>query len=328
VNPFDCKLCILLVLFVTRLFADSVAIGGELSAPFLEDQHPNIVFLLADDLGYGDVGCYGAKDIRTPNIDRLANEGTRFTQFYSNGAECSPTRAGFLTGRYQQRIGGLDGAIGIGGVGRYDDAIRLAKNKELGLPTTLPTISRALQQAGYDTAIVGKWHLGYEESFSPNRHGFDHAFYVSGGAVDYFHHVEPPPDFTPALFRNGQPVRQTRYLTDWLADEASEWLIRRHRSSSQKPFFLYVPFTAPHSPYQGPMDSLTAPLDAKSDLWQQGRSTPPLYASMIESMDQAIGRILTTIEDLGQSERTLVVFTSDNGGTGSSQKTSFRRRTS
>lgn len=136
----------------------------------------NILLLLADDLGYGDLSCYGCPDIRTPSLDKLAGEGVRFTRFYSNAPECTPSRTALLTGRYQQRVGGLECAIGLGGVGRYDEAEWLASKGELGLPETETTIGAELSRAGYDTCICGKWHLGYEEKFSPMRHGFRHAY--------------------------------------------------------------------------------------------------------------------------------------------------------
>ena len=145
---------------------------------------PNIVVILADDLGHGDLGCYGCRDIRTPHIDRLAKQGVRFATFYSNGPECTPTRAALLTGRYQQRVGGLECAIGLGNVGRYDDAIRLAKTDDLGLPPTPNSLARVLKAAGYATGLVGKWHLGYADKFAPALHGFDHAFYCLGGGLD------------------------------------------------------------------------------------------------------------------------------------------------
>src|SRR5438309_1703061 len=140
-----------------------------------EAMRPNIVLILADDMGYGDLGCYGCPDIRTPNIDSLAKQGVRMTSFYSNGPECTPTRTGLMTGRYQQRVGGLECAIGLGNVGRYDDAIRLANQHELGLPVDRSVLARGLKDAGYATAICGKWHLGYEPKFLPLQHGFDYA---------------------------------------------------------------------------------------------------------------------------------------------------------
>jgi N-acetylgalactosamine-6-sulfatase len=285
---------------------------------------PNIVFLLADDLGLADLGCYGAPDIRTPHLDRLARDGVRFTQFYSNGPECSPTRTAFLTGRYQQRVGGLECAIGLGGVGRYDDAARLAARQELGLPASEITISRLLRGAGYATAITGKWHLGYEDKFAPGVHGFDHAFYAQGGGMDYFHHVEDPPAYTPVLRLNGRPIRREGYFTELVADEAVRWLREQARDGRGRPFFLYVPFTAPHSPYQGPGDRLPQPLPADSERWRQGRAAPEVYAAMVESMDTAIGRILGALQEAGAAGRTLVVFSSDNGGTASARAFGLR----
>ncbi|MHC4435606.1 MAG: sulfatase-like hydrolase/transferase [Planctomycetota bacterium] len=179
---------------------------------------PNIVFILADDLGYGDLGCYGRKDIRTPVIDRIASEGVKFTQYYANGPECSPTRAAFLTGRYQHRVGGLECAIGNGNVGRYDDAIRLRETHDLGLPVEETSIARMLKMAGYTTAITGKWHLGYEPKFAPHLHGFDYAFYAIGGGMDYFHYIDNVASYY--LFQNGKPIRRKGYFTDLATDEA------------------------------------------------------------------------------------------------------------
>ena len=275
---------------------------------------PNIVFLLADDLGYGDLGCYGGT-ARTPNIDRLAREGIRFTQFYANGPECSPTRTAFMTGRYQHRVGGLDCAIGSGNVGRYDDAIRLRARNELGLPTTESSIARLLKNAGYATALVGKWHLGYDDKFAPHHHGFDHAFYCLGGGMDYFHHVEESADFGPMLRLNGRIVQREGYFTDLIREEAVRF-IEAHQASR---FFLYVPFTAPHAPFQGPNDRRSQPLPADSPLWDQGKAPPAVYTAMIERMDDAVERILATIQAAGLMTNTLVVFTSDNGGTASAR---------
>jgi arylsulfatase A-like enzyme len=283
---------------------------------------PNIIFLLADDLGWADLGCYGAKDIRTPHIDRLAREGVRFTRFYSNGPECTPTRTAFLTGRYQQRVGGLECAIGLGGVGRYDDAIRLAGQHALGLPAGEATLPRLLKNIGYATAISGKWHLGYEDNFAPGAHGFEQAFYTLGGGMDYFHHVEDPPDYLPVLRLNGQPVKRSGYFTELVADEAVKWL--KQTAGARRPFFLYVPFTAPHAPYQGPDDSSPQPLPPDSDRRKQGKAQPKVYSAMVESMDTAVGRILAALHETGAADRTLVVFSSDNGGTASARPTGLR----
>ena len=283
-------------------------------------ERPNVVFLLADDLGYRDIGCFGSKDIRTPAIDRLATQGVRFTQFYSNGPECSPTRTAFLTGRYQQRVGGLECAIGTGNVGRYDDAIRLRASNDLGLPVAETSLARLLKDAGYATAITGKWHLGYEDKFSPNLHGFDHALYCLGGGMDYFHHIEDSAERGHVLRLNGQPEKREGYITDMIANEAERFIAANHG----RPFFLYVPFTAPHSPYQGPADRLPEALPNDSPLWAQSKAPPAVYAAMIERMDEAVGRICAALDKHGVAGRTLVVFTSDNGGTRSARPTGLR----
>ena len=150
-------------------------------------ERPNIVLILADDMGIGDVGCYGSPN-RTPHIDRLAREGVRYTQFYANAPECTPSRTALLTGRYPHRVGGLECAIGVGNVGRYDEAEWLQKRGELGLPASEDTLGQMLRKAGYQTACIGKWHLGYDPKFSALRHGFDRYFGVLGGNADYFTH--------------------------------------------------------------------------------------------------------------------------------------------
>lgn len=285
---------------------------------------PNIVLLLADDLGWGDLGCYGARDIRTPRIDELARQGVRFTQFYANGPECTPTRTALLTGRYQQRVGGLECAIGTGNVGRYDDAVRLAAQGDLGLPASEETLPRLLQQSGYATAIIGKWHLGYGDKFAPGNHGFDHALYCIGGEMDYFHHVERQPGSLNALRLNGTPIQRQGYFTDLIAEEAVTWLTEHGPGRSEAPFFLYVPFTAPHSPYQSPGEAQAEPLSVDSSRWSQSDAPPQIYAQMIERMDQAVGRILEALERVGAADKTLVVFVSDNGGTKSARPCGLR----
>ncbi|MBI5694063.1 MAG: sulfatase-like hydrolase/transferase [Verrucomicrobia bacterium] len=285
---------------------------------------PSVLLLLADDLGYADLSCYGATDIRTPHLDRLAREGVRFTQFYSNGQECSPTRTALLTGRYQQRVGGLECAIGTGNVGRYDDAIRLAARGELGLPPSETSLARMLREVGYATAVSGKWHLGYPEKFGPNHHGFDHAFYALGGGMDYFHHVEDPPAGQHVLRLNGLPEKRRGYATDLFAAEAEQWLRQHAARAPHQPFFLYLPFTAPHAPFQGPGEEQPAPLPADSPRWNQGRAPPEVYAAMIERMDAATGRLLALLEELRLARTTMVIFMSDNGGTRSARPFGLR----
>lgn len=273
---------------------------------------PNILLLFADDLGYGDLRCYGCPDIRTPNLDKFATEGVKFTRFYSNAPECTPSRAALLTGRYQQRVGGLECAIGLAGVGRYDEAAWLQSRGELGLPSSEPTIASELSHAGYDTCISGKWHLGYDEKFSPMRHGFDDAYYLLGGAVDYVTHTET--DGRHVFLDNGKPVQPKGYMTDLLADRALAWMRNR---PSRKPWFLYLPFTAPHNPFQAPGDG---PVDEAN--WNKGsRET---YAKMVEHMDRRIGDILGALAKRPDASNTIVVFLSDNGGPARARNAPFR----
>jgi arylsulfatase A-like enzyme len=285
------------------LAAFSSVLPGCHSSSLQNKRRPNIVLIMADDLGYGDVGCYGCKDIRTPAINELAADGVRFTTFYSNAPECTPTRTALLTGRYQHRVGGLECALGIGNVGRYDDAIRLRRTNDMGLPVEEISIARMLKDAGYDTAISGKWHLGYEPKFFPLQHGFDSWFGPVGGAVDYFHHIEYTGE--PAVYENSKPVEREGYLTDLITDEAVGFIQRRQET----PFFLYVAYTAPHTPYQGPGDKKPEPV-SEADYNKGTRET---YAAMVERMDQGISRILKTLIDAGLAENTLVIFMSDNG---------------
>jgi N-acetylgalactosamine-6-sulfatase len=266
-------------------------------------QVPNIILIMADDLGYGDLGCYGCTDIRTPAIDNLADEGVRFTTFYANAPECTPTRTALLTGRYQHRVGGLECALGIGNVGRYDDAIRLRQTNDMGLPAEQTTIARMLKDAGYATAICGKWHLGYERKFFPFNHGFDYWFGPVGGAVDYFHHCEYTGQ--PALYLNDRPIKREGYLTDLITEEAVKFI--QHPRTN--PFFLYVPYTSPHTPYQGPNDKKENPVP-QVDYNKGSRKT---YIEMVEQMDSCIGKILSAVQDKNIVDKTLVIFMSDNG---------------
>lgn len=273
------------------------------TATALYGDRPNIVFLLVDDMGYGDIGCYGAPDAKTPNLDRFASEGVRFTQFYSNGAECTPARTAFLTGRYPQRVGGMECAIGTGNVGRYDDAIRLAGKRDLGLPAAEATLVPGLKKAGYRTAVYGKWHLGYEPKFNPLSQGFDEFVGFLGGNIDYFTHTEL--SALEVFYRDREPIREAGYMTHLITEDAVGFIDR----SRGKPFFLYVPFSTPHFPFQGPKDDTGGMHPA--DQFTIG--TREKYVEMLEDMDTSVGRILAAIDEAGMRENTLVVFASDHG---------------
>jgi N-acetylgalactosamine-6-sulfatase len=268
-----------------------------------QPRRPNFLLILADDLGSGDLTSYGCPDIRTPHIDSIGRRGMRFTQFYASAPVCTPTRTALLTGRYPQRPGGLETAIGLGDVGRYDDAIWLAEQGELGLPPSESVLAAGLKKAGYDTGCFGKWHLGYREKFGPNRHGFDEFFGVLGGATDYFRHIEP--DGRHVLYHNDRPVNRRGYLTDLFAEDAMRWL----RGRRGRPFFLYLAFNAPHNPFQGPEDAEKKITAAN---WNTGDR--PTFVRMVERMDDRVGAVLEALERSGAVENTVVIFTSDNGG--------------
>lgn len=281
----------------------ATAAGGESGAATGASKPAQIVFILADDMGYGDLGCYGHPAAKTPHIDRLAKEGVRFTQHYANGPECTPTRTALLTGRYQQRAGGLECAIGTGNVGRYDDAIRLAQQDELGLPPELSVIPAALKQAGYACGIFGKWHLGYEPKFNPVEHGWDEFFGYLGGNVHYFNHRELSD--LHVLYRGREPVHAAGYMTHLITDGSIDF-IQRHRD---RPFFLFVSHECPHFPFQGPGDRDKL---VTEENWMEPDG--PTYVAMLEDLDREVGRLLGAIEQRGLAKDTLVVFASDNGG--------------
>jgi arylsulfatase A len=254
-------------------------------------QPPNIIFILADDLGYGDLGCYGAPDIRTPNLDRLAAEGMRFTDFYANGAVCSPTRIAFITGRYQQRLG-MDNALYYQEMGR-------------GLLPKSPNIATILQAEDYTTGLSGKWHIGYDRERQPLQQGFDHFFGLLGGNHHYFEHMDRIG--VPDLWLGNQAIEREGYSTDLITDDALTFIEKNHN----KRFFLYLSHAAPHFPHQGPNDA-AKDVRPKSKTWQPGdRQT---YVAMVEHMDKGIGKVLDKLDALDLKDNTLVVFTSDNGG--------------
>jgi arylsulfatase A-like enzyme len=263
----------------TALWACSPA----LAAP----ARPNIVFIAADDLGYAELGVQGCRDIPTPNIDSIAANGVRFTDGYVSCPVCSPTRAGWITGRYQQRFGH-----------EFNPGPAQQADPNFGLPLSEVTLANQLKAAGYATGIVGKWHLGYRPEFHPQKRGFDEFFGFLGGAHPYL----PTPGADPIL-RGTQPVEEREYLTEAFAREALDF-IERHRN---QPFFLYLSFNAVHAPLQATEKYLAR----FSQIQDQRRRT---FAAMLSAMDDAVGRVLQRLREYKLEDNTLVVFISDNGG--------------
>lgn len=263
-----------------------------------KNSRPNIIFILADDLGWGDLSCYGRPDYRTPNIDLLAARGTRFTDAYSASAVCTPTRCGYITGRYPARF-----TIGL-------EEPLIASNINAGLESHQPTIASSLKQSGYDTALVGKWHLGFRPKWGPNAHGFDEFFGILSGAGDYFLHKNGLGQ--PDLYENLTPVERNGYLTDLLTERAVSYVTKRRSA----PFFLSLHYTAPHWPWQGPNGGETVSfMDKTNERTKMSRGgSLKLYAEMMKSLDDGVGRVMKAIKAAGIEKQTLVIFTSDNGG--------------
>ncbi|HET7084784.1 MAG TPA: sulfatase-like hydrolase/transferase [Rhizomicrobium sp.] len=269
--------------------------GGATAQP--ANRPPNIVFFLADDLGFADVACYGRPDLNTPNIDRIAAEGIRFTQAYANSAVCTASRVGLITGRYQYRLKiGLEEPLG--------------SNAAIGLPPDHPTLPSLLKKHGYATTLLGKWHLGYLPDYGPLKSGYDHFWGFRGGALDYYTHTDP--NHKDDLWDGDVPVHETGYMTDLLGDRAVDAV--NAYAKAKQPFFLDVHFNAPHWPWEAVGDQAEAERLRKASLFHYDGGTQRTYQQMIERMDFQIGRVLKALDAQGLSGDTIAIFTSDNGG--------------
>jgi arylsulfatase A-like enzyme len=263
--------------------------GQKVSGP------PNIVFIMADDLGYADLSCYGRPDISTPNIDGMAVKGVRFLQAYANSAVCSATRTALITGRYQYRL-----PIGL------EEPLA---GRDVGLPTDHPTLPSLLKKAGYSTTLVGKWHLGLLPKFGPLQSGYDHFYGFRGGTVDYYTHANQRAD----LWDDDVQVHQMGYLTDMLGSRAVD--VINGYAKLARPFLLSLHFNAPHWPWEAPGDEAESNrLRSASNLFDFDGGTQKTYQRMIQEMDLQIGRVLEALHANGLAENTIVIFTSDNGG--------------
>ncbi len=290
---------------LAALLIGASAPAGAQRAPARAAATPNVVLVLMDDLGYGDLGSYGAPDVRTPNIDRLAREGVRLTDAYANGAVCTPTRTALITGRYQQRVG-------------LEWVLTLARpvDRELGLPALGTSLPALLKTNGYATGLVGKWHLGFKPEFGPMAHGFDEFYGFLGGAHDYYTSgLDAAGTGHSDLYENTTPVEPAGYLTDEITRRAVSF-ITRHADGR---FFLEVAYNAVHWPFEPPdRPPPTAERTSPSRLVQMPDDSIPAtrqdYVRMLERADQGVGEILAAVERRGLASNTLVIFTNDNGG--------------
>lgn len=251
---------------------------------------------MADDLGYADLGCYGARSIKTPHLDRLAASGVQLRQGYANSAVCSATRTALITGRYQYRFRcGLEEPIG---------------QKDIGLPADEATLPKYLRELGYRTVLVGKWHLGMLPNYSPLNSGYDHFFGIQDGAADYFTHQPIGSPTSKGLVDGSEPTERHGYLTDLLGERAISEVEKA--VEAELPIYLSLHFTSPHWPWEGPEDEAISKL--YSNPMQADFGSLATYASMVENMDMNIGKLMDALERLDIVENTVVVFTSDNGG--------------
>ncbi len=261
------------------------------SAP--PDARPNVIYVMADDMGYGDLSGYGRPDVETRALDRLASEGVRFTQAYSTAPICTPTRVGMVTGRYPARHPvGLMEPLRTG----------VAAHRLMGFDPEHPTLSSLLQGGGYTTALFGKWHLGWLPEYRPERHGIDEFFGPLGGSIDHISHMNAMGEHD--LYRNGEEVFEDGYFTDLVTDHAARFLAER-----REPFFLSLQYTAPHWPWQRRNDP---PYEAGRPLDDDG--PPGIYPEMLRIFDENVDRLMAAVDDAGVRNNTIVIFTSDNGG--------------
>lgn len=264
---------------------------------------PNIIFILADDLGYTDLACYGSKYYETPNLDRLAKQGIRFTDGHAAALNCQPSRAALLSGQYMPRTG----VYTVGNINRFNWQSQPLKPVEnvTQLPLEKITIADTLKKAGYATGMFGKWHLGNDEAHHPSKRGFDEAIESSGVHFDF--KTDPQTDYPKG-----------EYLADFLTGKATDF-IRRHKDG---PFFLYLPHFGVHAPLQA-KENLIAKFKSKQPV---GGHRNPTYAAMIASVDESVGKILAQLDELKLTENTLIIFSSDNGGVGGYEREGIKEK--
>lgn len=289
---FDCWFTRCFLLLAVTTVALTVSQGTAAEKP----SHRNVVVIVADDLGYGDLSCYGCERYQTPFLDQMAAEGMKWSDFHSNGNVCSPTRAALLTGQYQQRWG-------------VDRVITAAGHRDRGLPLEAVTFAETFSQHGYATAIYGKWHQGYQARFNPVRQGFDHFVGYVSGNVDFQSHIDQAGQAD--WWHNDELTEEAGYVTHLITQYAVKFI----EDNKEQPFCLYLPHETPHYPYQGPNDPADRTVGGKFVNHGSRDDKAAAYAEMMIEMDRGIGEVLQTLQKHGLAEQTLVLFFSDNGGT-------------
>jgi arylsulfatase A len=258
---------------------------------------PNIILIMADDLGYADIGCFGSDFIETPVLDKMASEGIKFTDYHSNGAVCSPTRAALMTGNYQQRAG-------------IEGVIKAAKEfRKYGIGDSEKTLAEYFKEAGYRVGAFGKWHLGYQPEYNPTHHGFDVFFGYISGNIDFISHRDQAGIYD--WWNNTDTSYEKGYVTDVITDHALEFM----EMNKDHPFFIYLPHEAPHYPYQSRTDKADRLPGLKFPTQGSRPDKKQAYKEMVEIMDENIGRVMLKLKELNLNENTFVLFCSDNGAT-------------
>ena len=279
--PYSIRLFLLLLLLILNVEGSA--------------QRPNIIYIMTDDMGYGDLSCYGQTHYATPNLDLLASQGVKFVNAYAAAPVCTPTRTAFMTGRYPART-----PVGL------MEPLRSPKlDSAYGLTSEIPSLAAAMKESGYETVLIGKWHLGFMPSQNPMKNGFDYFFGILSGGADYISHQGANGMRAHDLYENDVKIYPQGYLTDLLAQKSVDFIKQKHA----KPFFLNINFNAPHWPWQGPSD----PAYADSIDFTDGGS-PLVYAAMMKSLDDGIGKIMQALDEAQLSNQTIVIFTNDNGG--------------
>lgn len=259
---------------------------------------PNIVLIMADDLGYGDLSGYGNSEIQTPNIDFLMAEGVKFTDFHSNGSVCSPTRAALMTGKYQQRTG-------------VEGVVTAKSHRNVGLRLDEITIAEEFKKYNYNCGMYGKWHLGYSKEFNPTLQGFDDFTGFVSGNVDYHAHIDQEGYLD--WWKGDSIDNEEGYTTDLITSYGVKFIKKNNSNKTNKPFFLYLPHEAPHGPYQRRMDKVLREVGKTGSIPVSKDSIQGIYKEMVEVMDKGVGKIIQTLKETGMYENTIVVFISDNG---------------